>query len=84
MNDIKLKINKEVADFYKWNMMWPNELWVGLKEQYELENYINSGPILIDNEKIYLTKKSTLKFSGLNIRLKDKDSYFKVEYNPHY
>jgi hypothetical protein len=84
MNDIKLRINKEINDFYEWNMMWPNELWVGLKEKLELENYFNSGPIFYANGPISIDKKTTLKIDGLKIRLREKDNYFRVEYNPHY
>jgi hypothetical protein len=84
MNDIKSKINKEINDFYQWNMIWPNELWVGLKEKAELENYMNSSPISLDNERVFLTEKSNLQLDGLKIRLKDTSSYFKIYYNPHY
>lgn len=85
MNNIKSKINTEVADFHKWNMIWPNELWIGENERLQLENYLNdNGPISLASGPITLDKKSSLSFEGLKIRLKDKDSYFKVYYNPHY
>lgn len=85
MNNIKLRINKEINDFYKWNMIWPNELWVGRAEKMELEDYFNnhdyislaSGPVILDD-------KSSLSLGGLKIRFKDKDNYFKIYYNPHY
>jgi len=83
-NNIKLRINKEVNDFYEWNMIYPNELWVGFKEKLELENYLNSGPISYADGPVILNDKSQLKLSGLKIRLKEIESYFKLYYNPHY
>ena len=83
-NDIKLKINQEINDFYEWNMIYPNELWVGFKEKLELENYLNNGPISYADGPVILNDKSQLKLSGLKIRLKEIESYFKLYYNPHY
>ena len=84
-NNIKSKINREVNNFHQKNMVWPNELWVGLKEKLDLEEYFNyhesisfaDGPVVLD-------KKSRLSIDGLKIRYKDMDSYFKMYYNPHY
>ncbi len=83
-NNFKIKINDLINDFQKWNNLYPNELWVGYQEKYDLEDYLNNGPISMAGGPIYLDEKSTLIFCGLKVRLTDKNSYLKLEYNPHY
>ncbi len=72
-------INNYIRDFN----IKPNELFLGIKESKQLEEYANTNeiPITIDNYyKIY----GKFEFRGLKVRFSDKKSDFRAEFNPHY
>lgn len=83
--EIKARINKEVADFYNWNGVWPNELWLGRDEKLQLEDYFNNHEsISLASGPVILNERSSISLEGLKLRFKNQDNYFKMYYNPHY
>jgi hypothetical protein len=81
-----------VNNFQKSYNCAPNELWLGYKEEYEMNCYINEDAYLrqLDKtpEEMQLDRnKIKTEFMGLKVRFAkwaDSSSFFKVDYNPHY
>ena len=80
------RVNDLVSDFYKINLIEPNELWVGYDEQIQLEIFINnlSQTTSGNKEKIYIDDRTKFEFMGLKIRTKNTLTYLSVEYNQYY
>ena len=80
------RVNDLVADFYKENLIKPNELWVGYDEQIQLEIFINSlsEKTFENKERIYIDDRTKFEFMGLKIRTKNTLTYLSVEYNQYY
>lgn len=87
MKNFKEKVIDLISKFWYENGYAPNELWLGYKEDIELEKYINQSHITLfkyktDHKDIRHTKK--IEFDGLKVRYENLDSKFQVKYNPHY
>lgn len=77
------RVNDLVSDFYKINLIKPNELWLGHYEVIQLENFINeNSPNL--KEPIRINYEDKFEFIGLKVRFVNKINYFSVEYNQYY
>lgn len=82
------KVIDLINNFHREYGFPPNELFLGTKEEYEMNCYINDNPFLKvrerDIEETLIRCKQKNEFCGLKIRYEDLDSCFEVRYNPYY
>ena len=81
------KVNNAYNDFCKLNGYNANELILGLKEEKEFHDFVDGHSLLnrIQIDDLFLSRyqKKDI-FMNLKVRYFDEDSYFRLEYNPHY
>lgn len=72
--DFVEKILKLRKDYFKTNLVYPDELWLGRVEKNKLNKYIKSNTFLSTEINLHSLEKSETEFLGMKVKFKDENS----------
>ena len=86
MNTFKDQILFFSNEFYKKNNYKCNELWFGLLQELELEEYLKYfGGFSYEKPDINIPRnKRKVEFMNMKIRFTNLKNHLSVDFNPHY